>query len=67
MTTDRGAGNPQRWRHEHSFGQDRLREGERRTLVVIAITAVMMVVEVGAGLGLAHVSIEVHRDTGAAL
>jgi cation diffusion facilitator family transporter len=39
-----------RWDHEHSFGQEREREGERRTLVVIAVTAVMMVVEIGAGL-----------------
>lgn len=38
------------WRHEHSFGQDAVREGERRTIVVIAITAAMMGVEVGAGL-----------------
>jgi cation diffusion facilitator family transporter len=39
-----------RWRHEHSFGQDRRRPGESRTQVVIAITATMMVVEIGAGL-----------------
>lgn len=39
-----------RWRHEHSFGQDRRRPGESRTQVVIAITATMMVVEIAAGV-----------------
>jgi len=36
--------------HDHSFGQDRRREGERRTILVIAITATMMVVEIAAGI-----------------
>ena len=35
--------------HDHSFGQDQVRPGERRTLMVIAITATMMVVEIAAG------------------
>jgi cation diffusion facilitator family transporter len=39
-----------RWRHSHTFGQDLKRPGERRTLIVIAITAVMMVVEIVAGV-----------------
>jgi cation diffusion facilitator family transporter len=39
-----------RWRHDHSFGQERKRPGESRTLIVIAITAGMMVVEIAAGL-----------------
>jgi cation diffusion facilitator family transporter len=39
-----------RWRHDHSFGQERKRPGESRTLIVIAITAAMMVVEIAAGL-----------------
>lgn len=39
-----------RWRHSHSFGQDRKRPGEIRTFVVIAITASMMVVEIVAGI-----------------
>jgi len=39
-----------RWRHEHSFGQDRRRPGESRTQLVIAITATMMVVEIAAGV-----------------
>ncbi len=36
--------------HDHVFGQDRPRPGERRTLIVIAITAAMMVVEIVTGL-----------------
>ncbi len=39
-----------RWRHSHSFGQDQKRPGESRTLIVIAITAAMMVVEIAAGI-----------------
>ena len=39
-----------RWRHEHSFGQDRRRPGESRTQLVIAITATMMGVEIAAGV-----------------
>lgn len=37
------------WQHAHTFGQDRRRPGERRTLIVIAITGCMMVVEIAAG------------------
>lgn len=40
----------QHWRHAHSFGQDQKRPGETRTLIVIALTAAMMVVEIAAGL-----------------
>jgi len=36
--------------HDHAFGQDARRSGERRTLVVIAITATMMGVEIAAGV-----------------
>src|SRR5512139_3136759 len=39
-----------KWQHTHIFGQDRIRSGERRTLVVIIITALMMVVEIVTGL-----------------
>jgi cation diffusion facilitator family transporter len=39
-----------RWRHSHNFGQDQKRPGEFRTLVVIAITAAMMIVEIAAGI-----------------
>jgi cation diffusion facilitator family transporter len=39
-----------RWEHEHTFGQEVVRPGERRTLVVITITAAMMVIEIAAGV-----------------
>lgn len=39
-----------RWVHDHAFGQDVKKSGERRTLIVIAITALMMAVEILAGL-----------------
>ena len=38
------------WEHGHSFGLDRRRPGERRTLVVALLTAATMVVEIVAGL-----------------
>jgi cation diffusion facilitator family transporter len=38
------------WRHEHTFGQEQVSAGERRTLWVALMTAVFMVVEVAAGL-----------------
>lgn len=38
------------WQHTHAFGQDRKRPGEFRTIIVIAITATMMVVEITAGI-----------------
>ena len=38
------------WEHDHSFGQDKKKPGERRTMIVIAVTAVMMVVEVATGI-----------------
>lgn len=38
------------WSHDHAFGQDRVRIGERRSKVVIALTAVMMVAEIAAGI-----------------
>ncbi len=36
-----------KWRHDHSFGQERTRVGERRTFIVTAVT---MVVEIVSGL-----------------
>ena len=42
--------NVERWQHAHSFGQEHRRPGESRTLIVIAITAAMMVVEIAAGI-----------------
>ncbi len=38
------------WQHDHTFAQDQRRPGETRTLLVIAITAIMMVVELVAGV-----------------
>jgi cation diffusion facilitator family transporter len=38
------------WQHDHVFGQDRERAGEKRTLIVVMLTAVMMIVEIAAGL-----------------
>jgi Co/Zn/Cd efflux system component len=39
-----------KWRHSHAFGQDRIRPGEVRPLIVIGITATMMVVEIITGI-----------------
>ena len=36
--------------HSHTFGQDRKRPGENRTFIVIAVTTVMMVVEIATGV-----------------
>jgi cation diffusion facilitator family transporter len=36
--------------HSHTFGQDIPRAGERRTLIVVIITATMMIVEIAAGI-----------------
>jgi cation diffusion facilitator family transporter len=44
-TTNLGAG-----QHDHVFDQDRKRPGEMRTLLVVLMTAVMMVIEIAAGL-----------------
>lgn len=38
------------WEHSHTFGQDRRRPGESRTLLVIALTGIMMIVEIIAGI-----------------
>ena len=40
----------QPWQHDHTFGQERQRPGERRTVMVIALTATMMIVEIAAGV-----------------
>lgn len=39
-----------RWRHEHTFGQDRRKPGEWRTLVVVLLTAATMILEIAAGI-----------------
>jgi cation diffusion facilitator family transporter len=38
------------WQHTHIFGQDKIRSGERRTLIVIFITSMMMTAEIVTGL-----------------
>lgn len=48
--TDRPTGTVAMWRHDHIFGQDRARPGERRTFAVIVITATTMVLEIIAGV-----------------
>ena len=40
----------ERWVHDHTFGQDRKKSAEHRTLIVIVITLVTMVVEIAAGI-----------------
>jgi cation diffusion facilitator family transporter len=47
----------QAWEHSHSFGQELKRPGEQRTLIVIAITATMMVVEIVAGLAFSSMAL----------
>lgn len=38
------------WTHEHVFNQNERQAGERRTLLIVVITAVMMVIEITSGL-----------------
>ncbi len=38
------------WEHDHIFGQDQVRSGEKRTLIVVVITAVMMIAEILVGI-----------------
>jgi len=45
------------WGHTHTFGQDRPRAAEQRTLLVLALTAAMMVVEIGAGLAFGSIAL----------
>jgi len=40
----------ERWVHDHTFGQDEKRTAEKRTMIVIAVTGLTMIVEIGAGL-----------------
>jgi len=39
----------ERWVHDHTFGQDEKKAGERRTMIVIVITLATMVAEIAAG------------------
>jgi Co/Zn/Cd efflux system component len=45
------------WRHGHTFGQERPRASERRTLLVLLLTAATMVVEIAAGLAFGSVAL----------
>jgi len=38
------------WTHDHVFNQNQARPGERRTLIIVIVTAVFMVAEIVAGL-----------------
>lgn len=38
-----------RWHHDHVFGLDEVKPGERRTLIVVLLTLIAMIVELGAG------------------
>lgn len=38
-----------KWRHDHTFGQDAAKAGERATILVILLTSIMMVAEIIAG------------------
>ena len=42
--------NTSTWTHDHVFGQNKPRPGERRTLIIVVVTAVFMVIEIVAGL-----------------
>lgn len=44
------AENMAQWRHDHTFGTDEEQRGESRTRWVIALTALMMTVEIAAGM-----------------
>lgn len=40
----------ERWTRDHAFGQEAERPGEKRTQIVIVMTAVMMVAEIATGI-----------------
>src|SRR5659263_129302 len=40
----------ERWVHDHTFGQDRKKSAERRTLIVSIVTVLTMVIEIAAGI-----------------
>ena len=44
------AGRDAPWQHDHVFQQDVKRSGETRTIIVVVITAIMMVAEIGFGM-----------------
>lgn len=40
----------EQWMHDHTFGQETKKAAERRTLIVIVITALTMTIEIAAGI-----------------
>jgi cation diffusion facilitator family transporter len=42
--------NLETWQHDHTFGQEKRRPGESKTFIVIGITALMMIIELIAGV-----------------
>lgn len=57
------------WQHEHTFEQDKKKVGEKKTFIVIGITAAMMAVEIIAGIyygSMALLADGIHMGTHAA-
>ena len=40
----------QPWQHDHTFGQNRENNAERKAMIVTGLTALMMIVEIAAGV-----------------
>ena len=57
------------WQHDHTFEQDKIKVGEKKTLIVIGITAAMMAVEIITGIyygSMALLADGIHMGTHAA-
>lgn len=46
-----------KWQHDHTFAQHIQHKGERRTLIVLVLTLVTMVVEIGAGIAFGSIAL----------
>ena len=58
-----------KWQHDHTFEQDKVKVGEKKTFIVIGITAAMMSVEIIAGIyygSMALLADGIHMGTHAA-
>lgn len=58
-----------KWQHDHTFEQDKIKVGEKKTLIVIGITAAMMAVEIITGIyygSMALLADGIHMGTHAA-
>ena len=58
-----------KWQHDHTFEQDKIKVGEKKTLIVIGITAAMMIVEIITGIyygSMALLADGIHMGTHAA-